>query len=92
MILPPKRQVAIFLFVLVIFSLFGYVLILANSKSEILKHDRAYVTLATNDEGVIGVLTLAYSLREVNSKYPLVILVSHQVSEQNLKVIRTQLF
>jgi hypothetical protein len=49
---------------------------------------KCYVTLATTDNSVIGVLVLAYTLRETHSKYPLVVLVSHDVTEAYLSVFR----
>ena len=39
----------------------------------------AYVTLLTNTEYLPGVLVLEYSLRSVDSKYPLVVMVTNQL-------------
>jgi hypothetical protein len=50
------------------------------------KYDKAFVTLATTDNSVLGVLVLAYTLREVHSSYPLIVLVSNKISESNLAV------
>ena len=50
------------------------------------KYDRAFITLATTDTSVLGVLVIAYSIRETNSKYPLVVMVSDAVTEPYLKV------
>ncbi len=90
-----RRRIAIiggFLFVGVVIGLLSYTLV-PEKKSEIVEwavdhkeYDRAYVTLATTDYSVIGVLTLAYTLREVHSLYPLVVLVSDDVTEPFLKV------
>lgn len=71
----------------IILSLFSYALIPVKQKSEDVwavddkKYDMAYVTLATTDNSVLGVLTLAYTLRETLCKYPLVVLIADQVSE-----------
>jgi len=45
----------------------------------------AYIVLLTSDSYVIGVEVLQWSLRQVNSKYPLVVLyISGALSEENL--------
>ena len=74
-------------FVGILLSLISYAVIPVKSKAQVIwavddkKYDMAYVTLATTDNSVLGVLTLAYTLRETLSKYPLIVLISDQVSE-----------
>jgi glycogenin glucosyltransferase len=46
-------------------------------------HLRAIVTLVTNDEFVVGAQMLAYSLRKVDTRYPLYILITDAVSTAN---------
>lgn len=43
-------------------------------------NDESYVTLATNDNYVIGALTLAQSLRNLNTNRLLTILITNGVS------------
>jgi hypothetical protein len=81
-----------FAFVVVVLSLVGYAIIpTVNNRSEIWeeddkKYDNAYVTLATTDNSVLGVLVLAHTLRETHSKYPLIVMVSDEVSVPYLQV------
>jgi hypothetical protein len=47
----------------------------------------AYATLLTNGSYLAGALVLEYSLREVGSKYPLVVIVTPQLSEAAKNVL-----
>ena len=49
--------------------------------------NRAYITVLSNDEYLIGVLCLNQSLKNVKSKYPLVVLVNDKVSKQAKEVL-----
>lgn len=50
--------------------------------------NRAYITVLSSDEYLIGVLCLNESLKIVNSKYPLVVLVNDKISEKVKEVLK----
>ena len=49
--------------------------------------NRAYITVLSSDEYLIGVLCLNQSLKDAKSKYPLVVLVNDKISEKDKKVV-----
>lgn len=49
--------------------------------------NRAYITVLSSDEYLIGVLCLNQSLKDAKSKYPLVVLVNDKISEKAKKVL-----
>lgn len=49
---------------------------------------KAYITVLSSEEYLIGVLCLNQSLKNVKSKYPLVVLVNDKISEQAKKVLK----
>jgi len=59
-----------------------------NSFSRTMSSDCAYVTLLTNTSYLAGVLVLHNCLRAVNSKYPLVVMVTPSLPEDARAVLR----
>jgi len=46
---------------------------------------RAFVTLVANDQSTLGALILNEALRDLNSKHPLIVMVTEEVSQKNIK-------
>ncbi len=50
----------------------------------------AYVTLLSSDDYIWGVLGLKYSLEKNNCKYPLVTIVTNDISQKNLNLLKQE--
>ncbi len=48
----------------------------------------SYITYLGSDDYLIGVLALNYQLKKYKSKYPLVVLTSHELSENTIDIIK----
>ena len=48
----------------------------------------SYVTLLTNDSYTYGVILLAESMKKVNTKYPLLVFITEDVSQASIEILK----
>lgn len=76
--------------ILILLNIIGTIWIVSSYSSKvssIKQPNRAFITFTNNDQYSNGVVALAESLKEVKSKYPLIAMVTPQVSQDKRNLL-----